>query len=101
MTELRCSTRVADAVDRGVAGVIFDIGNQNPGAFLSEQRADGFADSVCATGNDSNLIFQPVHVLSRVLRERTSYRFNKGRRRPGRRLWAAKDLVCRLDDIAG
>src|ERR1043166_1368296 len=62
MAEFRCPTRLANTIDRGVAGVIFDIGNQDPCAFLSEQLADGFADSVCATRNDGDLVFQPVHV---------------------------------------
>src|SRR5437762_788434 len=61
MAELRGPTRLANTIDGGVAGIILDICNQDPGAFLGEQFADGFADSVCTTRNDRNFIFQPVH----------------------------------------
>src|SRR5216683_4916362 len=101
MAEFRCPTRLANTIDGSVAGVIFDIGHEDPGALLSEQLADGFADAVGATRNDGGLIFQPVHVRSRMLRQCSSYRVHTGRRRSGRLLGESKDLVRSLDDIAG
>src|SRR5439155_15235278 len=61
MAEFRRPTRLANTIDGGLAGVILDICNQDPGAFLGKQFADGFADSVFATRNDRNLVFQSVH----------------------------------------
>src|SRR5258708_7396105 len=62
MAEPRVSTRVANTIDGGLAGVILDIGDPDPGAFPGAQFADRFADSVRATRNDSDLIFKPIHV---------------------------------------